>query len=107
MTFKRMIPTFTLMWLWLSAPFFSHIIIFNNSFYFIGKLLNKIVPIDWLVPMLLMLGVPCFSFIFYFYLYVKEKKSELNITYLALASFSFLSLLIFGVIMLIGLNYQN
>ena len=76
MTLKKMIPTFMLIWLWISAPFFSHITIFNDTFYFIGKILSKIIPIDWDIPTLLTLGIPCFSLIFYFYLYAKEKNQN-------------------------------
>jgi hypothetical protein len=105
MTIKKTIPALLLVWLWLSAPFFSHISFMNDSLRFVSDGLSKIIPIDWLVPVLLLLGIPCFSLIFYLYLYIKEKDTDLYLLYLLLATFCFLSLLIFGVITSIGLGY--
>ena len=65
MTIKKTIPALLLVWLWLSAPFFSHISFMNDSLRFVSDGLSKIIPIDWLVPVLLLLGIPCFSLIFY------------------------------------------
>ncbi|MCJ7968132.1 MAG: hypothetical protein MUW51_03255 [Lactococcus lactis] len=65
MTIKKTIPILLTIWLWLSAPFFSQISFMNKSFELIGKMLSKISPVDWLVPVLLLLGIPTFSFIFY------------------------------------------
>ena len=79
-----------MVWLCLSEPFFSHISFMNKSFELLSKILSEISPVDWLVPVLLLLGIPTFSFIFYLYLYIKEKNSDLNLVYLLFATFCFL-----------------
>lgn len=94
-----------MVWLWLSEPFFSHITFMNQSFKYIGKMLSKVSPIEWFVPVLLLLGIPTFSFIFYLYFYIKEKSNDLNLVYLLFATLCFLSLMVFGVITSIGLGY--
>ncbi|UTG79603.1 hypothetical protein MK801_01625 [Lactococcus lactis] len=105
MTIKKTIPILLTIWLWLSAPFFSQISFMNKSFELIGKMLSNISPVDWLVPVLLLLGIPAFSFIFYLYFYIKEKNNDLNLVYLLFATLCFLSLMVFGVITSIGLGY--
>lgn len=103
MTIKKTIPI--LLTIWLSAPFFSQISFMNKSFELIGKMLSNISPVDWLVPVLLLLGIPTFSFIFYLYFYIKEKNNDLNLIYLLFATLCFLSLMVFGGITSIGLGY--
>ena len=105
MTIKKTIPILLTIWLWLSAPFFSQISFMNKSVELIGKMLSKISPVDWLVPVLLLLGIPTFSFIFYLYFYIKEKNNDLNLIYLLFATLCFLSLMVFGGITSIGLGY--
>ena len=105
MMVKKAIPALLMVWLWLSEPFFSQISFMNKSFEFIGKMLSKISPVDWLVPVLLLLGIPTFSFIFYLYFYIKEKNNDLNLIYLLFATLCFLSLMVFGGITSIGLGY--
>ncbi|MDG4976923.1 hypothetical protein [Lactococcus lactis] len=105
MTIKKTIPILLTIWLWLSAPFFSQISFMNDSLHFVYDTLSKIIPIEWLVPVVLLLGIPAFSFIFYLYFYIKEKNNDLNLVYLLFATLCFLSLMVFGVITSIGLGY--
>ncbi|MCT0507454.1 hypothetical protein EFL24_00850 [Lactococcus cremoris] len=105
MTIKKIIPVLLMVWLCLSEPFFSHISFMNKSFELLSKILSEISPVDWLVPVLLLLGIPTFSLIFYLYLYIKEKNSDLNLVYLLFATFCFLRPIVFGAITSIGLGY--
>lgn len=77
----------------------------NQSFEFIGRILSRLISIEWLVDILLLLGIPIFSSIFYLYLYIKEKDNDLNLIYLLLASISLLTLMFFGAIASIGMYY--
>ncbi|ARE19450.1 MULTISPECIES: hypothetical protein [Lactococcus] len=105
MKIRRILPALLVVWLWVSSPSFSHIKFMNASLRFVSDVLSKIIPIDWLVPVLLLLGIPTLSFIFYLYLYIKEKNNDLSMLYLILATLSFLSIMVFALITSIGLSY--